>query len=240
MSVEIRKIQKSPRSLVESGWALVKDKYWLLFAMTLVAFLIAGLFPLVLMGPAFCGIFYTLIEKSAGREVRFENVLKGFDYFVDSLLVVLMQMAANLIVFLPALLAGIAVYFALFIPVVTRQPQPTMGDPLFFAATIFLILFIILLILVMTILTSFFNFAFPLIIKHKIRPFEAVKLSLRAGWANLRTLIVVNIIIFCLSLLGLCLCLVGTYLLLPIVYATWYRVYEEIFEEAAPPLEVLT
>lgn len=208
----------------------MKDRYWLLLAMTLVAFLIAGLFPIVLMGPALCGIFYALSEKSAGRDIRFENVLKGFDYFVESLLVVVFQMAAGLIVFLPVFLLGLAVYFVLSIPYLNTTSAPSLEDPLLLTATVFLVLSIILLVLVMTVLTSFFNLAFPLIIKHRLPPFQAVKLSLRAGWANLGTLIVVNIILFCLSFLGVCLCLVGAYLLLPIVYATWYRVYEEIFE----------
>lgn len=234
MLPEIRIIQKSPSSLVESGWGLVKDQYWLLLAITFAALLIAGLFPLVLMGPALCGIFFTLSEKAAGREIRFENVLKGFDYFVESLLVAVFQMAAGLIVFLPVFLLGLAVYFALFISYLNKTQAPSLGDPLLLIVTLFLVLLIGMLILVMTVITSLFNLAFPLVIKHKVRPYEAVKLSLRAGWANLRTLTVVNLILLGLSLLGLCLCFVGSYLLLPIAYATWYRVYEEIFEPPPP------
>lgn len=46
-----------PVECFKEGWELIKDRYWLFFAITLVGFFLGGLVPFfIIMGALMCGI----------------------------------------------------------------------------------------------------------------------------------------------------------------------------------------
>ena len=81
----------------------MKDQYWLLFAITLVGMLVGSAVPVVLVGPAICGIYLCLFQKIDGKPVVFESLFKGFDYFMASLIV-------SIVITVPIFLLLITIY----------------------------------------------------------------------------------------------------------------------------------
>src|SRR5215203_3261776 len=81
-----------PVEVYKEAWAIMKDEFWLIFAITLVAILVGSLVPVVLMGPMMCGLYMCLLDKIDGRKVIFDRVFKGFNYFMPGLVVALLFM----------------------------------------------------------------------------------------------------------------------------------------------------
>jgi hypothetical protein len=52
-----------PVECMKEGWELIKQDYWIFFAITLVGFLIGGISMYILVGAMFCGIFYCYLQK---------------------------------------------------------------------------------------------------------------------------------------------------------------------------------
>src|SRR5438874_338239 len=103
-----------PVECLSSGFALIKGQYWLILGITVVGILIGALVPMgIIMGPMMCGIYLVLFERMAGRNVRFELLFKGFDYFLQSLIATLLLFAAMIVLLLP-LYAFMIVAFFLF------------------------------------------------------------------------------------------------------------------------------
>src|ERR1700746_2684907 len=88
---EFRRGVVAPVECIKEGWALIKDQYWLFFGIALVGILIGGAVPIVLLGPMMVGIFLCLFQKQRRQAVEFGTLFKGFDYFVQSLIVALIK-----------------------------------------------------------------------------------------------------------------------------------------------------
>jgi uncharacterized membrane protein len=79
-----------------------------------------------------------------------------------------------------------------------------------------------------------FTFAYPLIVDRKLQGFDAVKLSFRAAIANFWRLLGMTILTSLMSAVGVLLCYVGVFLVLPIAYAAVASAYEQVFGLAGP------
>src|SRR4029450_11196628 len=90
-----------PVECIKEGWALIKDQYWLFFGLTIVAMLLGGPVPIVLLGPMMVGLFFCLLEKQAGRTFEFGLLFKGFDYFVPGVLVTAIKVIPMLVLMVP-------------------------------------------------------------------------------------------------------------------------------------------
>ncbi|MEJ7699458.1 MAG: hypothetical protein WKF71_07405 [Pyrinomonadaceae bacterium] len=54
-----------PVECMKEGWELIKDQYWLIFAITLVGMIIASVVPFgILFGAMMCGIYYLPFPKT--------------------------------------------------------------------------------------------------------------------------------------------------------------------------------
>src|SRR5687768_1321721 len=93
-----------PVECMKEGWELIKDEYWLIFAITLVGMLIGGLIPLGIgIGAMFCGIYFVLLKKMNSERIEFGDLFKGFEYFLPGLIV-------TLVIIIPAVISVIFVY----------------------------------------------------------------------------------------------------------------------------------
>ncbi len=82
MNIEFKTGVIRPVECMKEGWELIKDQYWLFFAITLVGLIIASAIPFgILIGAMFCGIYYCLFQKMNGQAMTFEGLFKGFEYF---------------------------------------------------------------------------------------------------------------------------------------------------------------
>ena len=62
----------------------------------------------------------------------------------------------------------------------------------------------------------------------------AIKLSARAGWSNIGGIIVLAILLWLLSLLGILALCIGILFILPILYAAWTFAYRQVFPDLGP------
>ncbi len=96
-----------PVDVYKEAWALIKDRYWMVFGIVIVGMLIGGAVPIILIGPMMCGMFMCLFNLIDGRELKFETLFKGFDLIWKSLLV-------SVLIFVPIII----VLFTIYIPMI--------------------------------------------------------------------------------------------------------------------------
>lgn len=206
---------------------MIKDQYWLIFAITLVGVLIASIVPFgIVFGPMLCGIFYCLLQKNDTRTTAFEGLFKGFEYFKPSLI-------ATLFVLIPSFVLVIAAYIPLIMMQVammnTRNPNP---DQMFVYLGIFAAIMLVFG-LVIGAIHALMMFAYPLIVEHKLSGVEAVRLSARAVLKNLGGIGGLIAVHIGMVFVGYLLCFVGVYLMLPIMLASIVVAYRQVFPPPA-------
>jgi hypothetical protein len=221
-NVEVRSGVVKPVECFKEGWELIKDEYWLLFAVTLVGALIGGMTMYILFGAMICGIFYAYLRKIDGGRVVFDDLWKGFTWWgaglVVTLFIIVPMIAVYLIIYLPFIMAAV---------MGSKLSQDEMMGMLIGAAAVDLVL-IVLMVCVHTLMM----FSFPLIVDRGLGPFKAMGTSARAVLRNLggvTGLLLLNFGIVILGQLALC---VGVYFVIPIVMAGNVVAYRKIF----PPL----
>lgn len=217
-----------PVECIKEGWALIKDQYWLFFGITIVAMLIGGAVPIVLMGPMMIGLFLCLFEKMGRRPFEFGLLFKGFDQFVAGLIVTAIKVVPVLIIMLPF-------YFIMVATMMTTMPRngATPEDMSRFMGSFFGIemIFIVIVMVVSIAVEIFLMFAYPLIADRKMSGLDAVKLSMKAGKANFGGMFGLLALNALLGILGIFLCFVGAYFYLPIAFASQAVAYRRVFPE---------
>lgn len=226
-----------PVECIKEGWALIKDQYWLFFGITIVAMLLGGAVPIVLLGPMMIGLFLCLFEKMGRQPFEFGLLFKGFDHFVSGLIITAIKVVPVIIIMIPF-------YVAMFGTMMATMPRDhaTPDDMSRFMASFFgvEIIFISAVVVVSICVEIFLMFAYPLVADRKLSGLDAVKLSLKAGKANFGGILGLLVINALLGILGVFLCFVGAYFYLPIAFASQAVAYRRVFPEvqqtfASPP-----
>jgi uncharacterized membrane protein len=213
-----------PIEVYKEAWAIMKDQFWLIFAITLVGMLIGSFVPIVLVGPMMCGIYMCLLDKIDGRPLVFDRLLKGFDHFLSGLIVALVIMVPLVIFIVAIYIPMIAMAFA----------GNAVSEDMLLPVIIGIIIMELVVGIVMMILHSLIVFSFPLIVDRGLNGFEAVKLSARAVWANrggVAGLFGVGILVAMVGYLALC---VGVYLALPVLLMAMAVAYRKVFPATEP------
>lgn len=208
-----------PVECVRESWEIIKPDYWLLFAVTLVGVLIAGVSMYVLLGAMVCGIFYCYLRRIDGEAVKFEWLFKGFEWWLPGLLV-------GIVLVVPMVL----VYLILYLPLVMSLmmgPKLSEGELLGLLGGAFAVDLVVIVLMVC--FHTLLMFAFPLIVDRGLGPLAAMKLSARAVWANLKGVAGLYGVGFALSLAGTLVFCVGTYFVIPIIFAGNVLAYRKIF-----------
>lgn len=226
-----------PMVCLKSGWALIKDQYWLFVGMSAVTMLLGSIVPFgILMGPMMCGIYLSLFKLRRGQPVEFANLFKGFDYFGESLVATLLHMIPIVVIVVPFY---IIFYVGIFLvmPGGARGNEP---DPAgLFAFLAVMMLFGIFMMVLMIIISIIFTFAYPLIVERRLSGIEAVKLSARGALGNFWPLLGLLMLNGVIAFAGLLLCYVGVLLTIPVGFAAIAIAYEQVFGlggELQPPL----
>ena len=226
-----------PVECLKEGWALIKDQYWLFFGLTIVAMLLGGAVPIVLMGPMMVGLFLCLFEKQGRRPFEFGLLFKGFDQFVPGLIVTAIKVVPILIIVLPF-------YFIMFATMMATMPrgQASPDEMSRFLISFYSIemIFVLVVMVVSIGVEIFFMFAYPLVADRKMSGLDAVKLSIKAGKANFGGMLGLLVLNALLGFAGILLCFVGAYLYLPIAFASQAVAYRRVFPQtsqifASPP-----
>jgi len=225
-----------PVECMKEGWELIKDQYWLFFAITLVGMLVGGLIPFGIgVGAMFCGIYYTMFQKLDGKTVEFGDLFKGFNYFVQGLI-------PMLIIIVPSVILGIIMYASMFaVMFSSMDSRGRIDDSVIWKLYGTIITEGLVLSLVLGCLHAFIMFSFPLIVERKLSGMEAFKLSAKAVWQNLSGVAGLILVEFGLGFIGYLICGIGLYLTMPIMFAGVLVAYRKVFPKldsnqfATPP-----
>lgn len=208
-----------PVECFKEGWELIKSDYWLLFAISLVGGLIGGFSMYILLGAMCCGIYFCFLQKIDTGTVSFDNLWKGFSFFLPSLLVTILIVVPMLIV-----------YGIIYVPIIFAAAMGTKLSPdefmsLFFGAVAVDIVFAFIIVCFHTLLM----FSFPLIVDRNLPAFQAISTSARAVLKNLGGVVGLIAVSMLLSVLGILTCGIGFYFLMPILLAGFTVAYRKVF-----------
>ena len=227
----------SPVECLKEAWELIKNQYWLFFGICAVGMLVGSAFAIVLMGPMMCGIYLCFFQHMRGERVSFEGLFKGFDYFAQSLIAMLIQM-------IPAVIIIVPVYILIAVSMMTAvsSSHGRSGDNGAIVAGFFVAMMVVFvaIFLMSIILGIFFMFTFPLIVDRKLSGVDAVKTSVKAALANFGGVLGLVLLNAALGFAGAILCYVGAFFVMPITLAAHAIAYRRVFPEisqtfASPP-----
>ena len=164
--------------------------------------------------------------KPGCQPIEFAVLFKGIDYFGDALIATLLHFIPIIIIVVPTVIMFyIGMIGAVIVTASQREPNPAALLGVF---GLFVVVWFVLMALLI-VLSVAFTFAYPLIVDRRLSGLEAVKLSIRAGFANFWRLLGMLLLTGLISSLGMILCFVGVYLLLPITFAAIASAYEQVF-----------
>ena len=215
--------QIRPIECVKEGFALIKDEYWVLLAVSVVGAMIAAISFYILIGAMVCGIFACYLRKIDGGRVKFEDLFTGFSYFWSSLL-------ATILIVVPIVVWVLVLFTTLYLPLLLKTVGgENVGDDEML--TTFFVVFAIDLIvaLVMVCFHSLLIFCFPLIVDRGLSSWDSIKLSARATMKNLAGVGGIIGLNFLMVLAGELVLCIGVYLVLPLLTASNLVAYRKVF-----------
>jgi len=216
-----------PIECISAGFDLIKTQYWLYVGMTLVGVIIGSVVPLgILMGPMMCGLYLALLQTRRGQRIEFGILFKGFDFFGDAVVAAILHILPIMAIIVPAY---ILFYVAMFGMMAAAGNNGELNPGALFGFFGFIIVFWLVVMVIVIVLSVIFTFAYPLIVDRRLSGLDAVKLSIRAGWANFWRLLGMLILSGLLSIGGAVLCYVGIFLVMPISLAAIFTAYEQVF-----------
>jgi hypothetical protein len=208
-----------PIECVKEGWELIKSDYWILFAITLVAALIGAFTLYVLMGAMACGMFYCYLQKVDGRSVSFDDLWKGFGWWLPGFVVMLFIVVPM-----------IAVYGIIYVPVIMAM---VMGSKLsqeeFMGILIGAMSVDLVFIVIMVCFHTLLMFSFPLIVDKNLGAIKAMTTSARAVLKNIGGVVGLILVNFGLILVGELAFCVGVYFVIPIVIGGNVVAFRKVF-----------
>lgn len=213
-----------PVECVKEGFELIKSDYWILFAATLVAGLIGAFTLYILMGAMACGMCYMYLKKIDGVSVSFDDLWKGFGWWLPGFVVMLLMVIPMFIVY------GV-IYVPVIMAVVMGQnlSQEELTGLLIGAFSVDLI-FVIIMVCFHTLLM----FSFPLLVDRNLSAVKAMTTSARAVLKNMGGVVGLILVNFGLALVGELAFCVGIYLVIPILVAGNIVAYRKVFPRTAP------
>ncbi len=203
----------------KEAWELMKDQFWLMLGITIVGILIGGAVPIVIIGPMICGIYLCMFDKMDGREVKFERLFKGFEFFGQSLIVAIVIMVPMFVLI-----------FAIYIPMVAvALAGPRMSESELIPLLIGTVAFELVIAFIMVCFHTLLLFAFPLIADRRLGGIAAMKLSAQAVWHNLGGVASMIGVGFLVAIVGYLMLCIGIYLVLPLIMMASAVAYRRVF-----------
>ncbi|HTK25001.1 MAG TPA: hypothetical protein VL327_00450 [Pyrinomonadaceae bacterium] len=212
-----------PVECVKEGFELIKSDYWILFAATFVAALIGAFSLYILMGAMACGLFYLYLRKIDGDPISFDDLWKGFGWWLPGFFLMLFFIVPSIIVY------GI-IYVPVIMAAVMGQnlSQDELVGLLVGAAAVDLV-FIVLMVCFHTLLM----FSFPLMVDRNLGVIKAITTSARAVLKNMGGVVGLILVNFGLMLLGELAICIGIYFVIPVLVAGNVVAYRRVFPRTA-------
>ncbi len=266
-----------PVGSIEEGWNIIKDDYWMFFAMSLVLIVLVmavgfvagliqngisagvaiafgavktegsaataamvvpqlisltiGIFTNILVvtltGILMCGFMKALSRKVQSGVVDFGDLFSAFDKFQPCLIYSVILSLIQYVIGIGAVVVGVV--FG-----VTLSAESFLKDGKFNPAIfkdligVFIIIFIIAIVINL-IITICMAFVYPLIAERNLSGLEAISNSIRGGLSNILPLLGFFILQGLMAFGGALLCLVGVLFVVPLLYASTFAAYRQVF-----------
>ncbi len=208
---------------LKEAWTSINDEYWILFAVSLVGVMVAGISVYLLIGAMVCGILKCYLKKIDGKRVEFADLWLGFKYFRTSLLV-------TIAIVVPIVGLAVVMFVTVYLPVITAAVMGNRANDNALLGSLLAGLAIdIVLAVIMVCIHSLLIFSFPLIVDRGMSSWGSMKMSAHAVMKNLGGIggmIGVNLL---LALAGYAVCGIGLYLVIPLITATNLVAYRRVF-----------
>lgn len=208
-----------PVECYKEAWELIKNHFWLLLGIMIVGGFIAAASMYVLLGAMICGIFYCFLRVIDGKDFKFEDLFKGFGFWLPGLIV-------GIFIVVPMFILYALIYIPPLIAI-TTNPNITQEELLTVLGASFVVdaVFMVFMVCLHTLLI----FAFPLIVDKNLSAFAAMKTSSKAVWANLSGVAGLWGLGFILSLVGMLVFCIGIYFVIPVMTAANILAYRKVF-----------
>ena len=223
--IPFRRGAVEPVECIKGGWELIKNQYWLFVGMTFVGMLIANAVPIILTGPIMCGLNLAFFKTRRGEPIEFATLFKGFDFFGQGLIVALLHSIPILVIVIPAY---ILFYVSMIVSVAAQGGSDPSPAPFFGVMAVFGIFWLVVMIVIIIISVGFI-FAYPLVVDRKLKAMDAIKLSFRGAMSNFWRLLGMMLLTGLMMVVGVLACYVGAFLVMPIIYASIAKAYEQVF-----------
>jgi hypothetical protein len=209
--------RNSISSYLSRSWRLVCSDYWTFFLATLVATLCMGIpiLSFIVMG----GVSYYYLGKIRNQYRKLEDIFIGFQR--QTVQLILAGLVQTLIIIALLIPLGIAWGICMTIVGILNIPPEIM----FIAGGGFYLLFYVAIVCI----SVLWIFSFPLIIDRNLRFWDAMEISRRVIFKRFFPTLGLFIVIFLLSMAGLCCCYLGIFFVLPFLCAAMSYAYEDIF-----------
>jgi membrane-anchored glycerophosphoryl diester phosphodiesterase (GDPDase) len=219
-SVDIKTGVIKPVECFKEGWQLIKNDYWILFAITIVGIMFGGVTLYILLGALVCGIFRCYLQVIDGGKAEFDGLFKSIKQ----------NFGAGLLVMAIIVVPMIFVFSIMYLPILfsTMSGNVMTEDELFAWLTGALLIEFVIAI-VMVCLHTLLMFAFPLIADKNLSGWEAIKTSSKAVWKNLNGVAGIWAVGFFVGLIGYLLLCIGIYFAIPIIIAGNTVAYRKVF-----------
>jgi hypothetical protein len=184
-----------PWDCIRNSWEVVKlDKMRFIAGVWVFLLLFSCLSCIgyILYGPLIAGIYYAFLLKIENENFSFGDFFKGFEFFLPTMLIGLLETV-------PTLLSNLLFFF--YDVSALLETKGNSQNVLGLEFTIFFLILSLLTSFIYLIFKTFFLFAIPLVIEHRLGTVEAIKLSAEAALANLGRIIILFIIQFLVFLL---------------------------------------
>ena len=217
-----RQVSIEPIALYKRSLALIGDQYWLFLGIAVAGILIGSLVPFgLLLGPMMVGIYLCFIDRERGRQVEFGTLFKGFDYFANSFIAVLIMIGVSLLVMVPwMILMTVALAFVI--------PSNGGGQVSPLAVPILLFSYLVMIIALFLVQLPFL-FTFQLIAERGLSGPQAVGLSFKGVQKNLVGCVLLAFVVGVLSFVATMACIIPAFFLMPITLGVLYLTYRDIF-----------
>jgi hypothetical protein len=221
-----RQISIDPIGLLTRSYAGLGSQYWVFLAVSLVGMFVGSIVPMnILLGPMLVGVFLCAKDRLQGKGVEFGTLFRGFDYFLESLLVIIAAFVFSLGIFLAVFILMAIVLGGVIAVTGTGGDEP---GPAFWAA----LLMCVPVFIAASLVCYFpFVFAFQLIADKKMKALDAVKLSFHAAWINRGGVVWYMLVVGIISLVLAMMCYLPLLFFIPIWLFSMFLLYRDVFPE---------
>jgi uncharacterized membrane protein len=214
----------SPIECFQQGWDLIKDRYWVFLGVTFVGGLLTG-FTCGILGAAIaCGIALCYLAKARRQYLQFDTLFKGFEYFQQSFLIVVIWIAMYVVMSIPNIGYTIATS-----PIFNKNAAQSLdvqlvGYSISIGTSV-----------VNQVLQNLMLFACLLVVDRRLSAWDATRVSFQALFANLGGFLGLVGLSVVASLVGVLACCVGTFFVVPVIYGAVVAAYFQVFPDTEMP-----